>query len=185
MSDELKMKDADSQEPDQSDTAQDGNPPGTTAPTDDLAAELEQVRAQAAEYLDGWQRARADFTNFRKRTEREKEDSHRHAAANVLEQFLPVLDDLERALQNVPEEFEDHTWTQGVRLIGDKFHVLLDANGLVEINPQGEPFDPNRHEAVGTDDNSDVESGHVTVVLQKGYACGDRVLRPALVRVAN
>jgi len=70
-------------------------------------------------------------------------------------------------------------------LIRDKFQGVLQSYQVTEINPLGEPFDPSRHEAIGADNNDEVESGHITAVLQKGYICGDRVLRPALVRVAN
>ncbi|GAB4569532.1 MAG: hypothetical protein Kow0077_02200 [Anaerolineae bacterium] len=150
-----------------------------------LKAELEKARAEAAEYLEGWQRARAEFANYRKRVEREREDTLLEARAAVLAKFLPVIDDFERAIENTPEELADHNWVRGVHLIGEKLATLLESNGLETLNPVGEPFDPTRHEAVGMDDSTDHESGHVTTVLQKGYAYGDRVLRPAMVRVAN
>lgn len=156
------------------------------APAPDLAAELEKARAEAAEYLDGWQRARAEFANYRKRVEREREESFQDARNNMLIKLLPVIDDLERAMANVPAELADHPWVHGIRLIEDKFNAILDAHGLQVIDPLGETFDPTRHQAVGTDDSSQGgNSGQITAVVQKGYACGDRVLRPALVRVAN
>jgi len=152
----------------------------------DLVAELEKARAEAAEYLDGWQRARAEFANYRKRVEREREESFQDARNSVLLKLLPVIDDLERAIENIPADLEDHPWTHGIKLIGDKLNAILSAHGLQVIDPLGEPFDPTRHQAVGRDDNSDAaNSGHVTAVVQKGYACGDKVLRPALVRVAS
>ncbi len=151
----------------------------------DLPAQLEEARAQAAEYLEGWQRARAEFTNYRKRVEREREETFRHATTIVLERLLPIIDDLERAMDNIPADISKHTWAQGVTLIGHKLQTLLESSGLEAIDPLGETFDPTRHEAIGTDDNDDVESGHVTAVLQKGYVHGDKVLRPALVRVAD
>lgn len=151
----------------------------------EVEAELAKLKADAAEYLEGWQRARAEFTNYRKRVDREKEDMFLEARITVLAKFLPVIDDFARAIENIPEELIEHNWTQGVRLVNDKFATLLQNNGLVEINPVGELFDPMQHEAVGMDDNPEVESGHITIVLQKGYAYGDKVLRPAMVRVAN
>ncbi|MBN2472839.1 MAG: nucleotide exchange factor GrpE [Anaerolineae bacterium] len=163
-------------------------PDGSEAPATEalpLEAELEKVKAEAAEYLEGWQRARAEFANYRKRVEREKEEIYLEARVAVLAKILPVIDDFARAMDNTPEELADHTWTNGVQLIGEKFAVLLESTGLVEINPVGEQFDPARHEAIGMDDSTDMESGHVTMVLQKGYAYGDKVLRPAMVRVAN
>lgn len=150
-----------------------------------LEAELEKVRAEAAEYLEGWQRARAEFANYRKRVEREKEDIYLDARVAVLATLLPVIDDFARAIENTPEDLADHTWMNGVRLIEEKLTALLESNGLVALNPIGELFDPTRHEAIGMDDSTDAESGHVTLVLQKGYAYGEKILRPAMVRVAT
>lgn len=155
------------------------------AAEDELQAEVDKLRTEAAEYLEGWQRARAEFSNYRRRVDREREDHRREAAINVLADFLPVLDDLERALGNIPDDVSDHTWAKGITLIGEKFTTVLANHGLEAIDPAGEAFDPTRHEAVGMDNSDDVESGHVTIVLQKGYAYGDKVLRPALVRVAS
>ncbi len=152
---------------------------------DGLQAELEKTRAQAAEYLDGWQRARAEFINFKKRIEREREDHGQYAHVDVLKKLLPAMDDLNRALDNLPEDLQDHAWAQGIALVGQKFNTILETYGLREIDPLGEAFDPNLHEAIGVDTDTQTESGHVTVVLQKGYAYGDRVVRPALVRVAQ
>ncbi|MBN1963724.1 MAG: nucleotide exchange factor GrpE [Anaerolineae bacterium] len=151
----------------------------------ELMAELDKVRAEAEEYLQGWQRARAEFANFRKRVDRERTTLWQEAAIDVLKRVLPVIDDFERAMTNVPQDLDDHDWVKGIGLIQQKLSALLDSYDLVEINPLGEPFDPELHEAIGTEDSNEYESQHVTMVLQKGYAWGDRVLRPALVRVAN
>lgn len=151
----------------------------------DLPTQLERARAQAAEYLEGWQRARAEFTNYRKRVEREQEETARHATTLVLQKLLPIIDDLERAMDSIPPDFADHTWAQGVMLISHKLQTLLENNGLEVIDPLGETFDPTRHEAIGTEDSDEVDSGHVTAVLQKGYMHYEKVVRPALVRVAN
>jgi molecular chaperone GrpE len=198
MSDELKEDESNPKEADATQAPPpEGAAPGEKAPgaTDavqideepgpDLPAQLEQARAQAAEYLDGWQRARAEFANYRKRVEREREEIFRETTASVLKQLLPIIDDLERATQSIPEDMADHTWTQGVVLIKQKLHTLLQGHGLEPIDPLGEAFDPARHEAIGTDDGTEMESGHITTVLQKGYAYGDKVLRVALVRVAS
>jgi molecular chaperone GrpE len=152
---------------------------------EELQAELISARAKAAEYMDGWQRARAEFVNYRKRVEREREDIFQHATIAVLKKLLPVVDDYDRAMSNVPAELEHNTWVQGVKLVGQKCHSLLDNHQLREIDPVGEAFDPNLHEAIGTDDASEVASGHITTVLQKGYVYGEHVVRPALVRVAK
>lgn len=148
-------------------------------------AEHEAVQVQAAEYLDGWKRARAEFDNYKKRVEREMKDTRTYASADVLKAVIPVIDDFERAMQNVPEDIENNPWVNGVGMMLRKLHKLLEDQNVSIIDPTGEPFDPHFHEAVGMDDSSDAESGTVTVTMQKGYVLGERVLRPALVRVAQ
>lgn len=147
--------------------------------------ELAMLQAQAKEYLEGWQRTRADFANYKKRVERDLQDTHQRASVDLLGRLFPILSDFERAMSNLPPELKDNPWMEGITLIHRKFQKLLEDNGVVEIDPAGQPFDPNFHEAVGTDDDSKAPSGHVTETLQKGYRLGDRVLRPALVRVAS
>lgn len=151
----------------------------------DLQAQLQAAQAQAAEYLEGWQRARADFANYKKRTDREVQESHQNASINVLTGLLPVIDDLERALTNVPAELASNPWLNGVTLIQRKFQKMFEDQGVTIIDPVGQPFDPGKHEAVGVDSSTDAESGTITMTLQKGYVKGDKVLRPALVRVAE
>ncbi len=166
------------------DTAAPGETPeGLTL--EQLQAELDKARAQAAEYLDGWQRARAEFINFKKRVEREREDHGQSAYVDVLKKLLPAMDDFNRALDNQPQDLQDHAWAQGIALVGQKFNTIFETYGMREIDPLGEAFDPNLHEAIGVDAGTETESGHVTVVLQKGYVYGDRVVRPALVGWLN
>ncbi len=146
---------------------------------------VDAAQAKAHEYLEGWQRARAEFANYKKRVEREMKDSHSNAAGSVLKDILPAIDDFERAMSHVPENLQNDPWVGGVGMILRKLNKVLDEYDVKVIDPTGEPFDPNLHEAIGTDDASDAKSGYVTVTMQKGYVLGDRVLRPALVRVAN
>jgi molecular chaperone GrpE len=141
--------------------------------------------AQAAEYLAGWQRTRAEFANYKKRVERELSESHQRGALDALVKVLPMIDDFERAMQNVPADLEDHAWISGISMLLRKFEKLLNDFDVQPLDPVGDVFDPSRHEALGMDDSDTIASGHVTVTLQKGYISGDRVLRPALVRVAN
>lgn len=156
---------------------------GTTAPNADT--ELANVQAKAAEYLDGWQRARADFANYKKRAEKEREEVYQIAAADMLRKILPVIDDFDRAISNLPAGKEEDDVIKGFNLIYRKLLNLLDTAGIKILNPVGEVFNPELHEAIGTDETSNVESGHVSAVLQKGYMHGDKVLRPAMVRVAS
>lgn len=148
-------------------------------------AEYQKLQTQSQEYLDGWQRARAEFTNYKKRVDRDMKDSYQNAAGDVLKSLLPVIDDLDRAMANVPKDLQGNLWISGVEMIHRKLNRILDDFGVTTIDPTGETFDPALHEAIGEDANADVPSGHVTVTMQKGYKVGERVLRPALVRVAG
>jgi molecular chaperone GrpE len=134
---------------------------------------------------DGWQRSRAEFTNYKRRVTQELADSRERGAMDLLAKFLPIFDDFERALGSIPQDFQGHSWTNGTSLILRNMRKILDEYNVSEIDPVGEEFNPNLHEAIGMEDSSEYESGIVTVTLQKGFRSGDRVLRPALVRVAN
>ncbi len=128
--------------------------------------------------------ASLEFANYKKRAEQERADSYANATAETLRKFLPILDDLDRALANVPADKADDDVIKGFSLISRKLLTLLETSGIKIINPVGEEFNPAFHEAIGQDESSDVASGHISAVLQKGYLHGDKVLRPALVRVA-
>lgn len=154
-------------------------------PVAELQAQLAEAQSKTAEYLDQLRRERASFENFRRRTDKEREEAHQNATINTLMRILPVIDDFERAIANVPAERAEDEVIKGFSLIHRKLLNLLETAGIKAIDPQGAPFDPAYHEAIGQDEGSDLQSGQVTVVLQKGYVYGERVLRPALVRVAS
>lgn len=151
----------------------------------DLEQALSAARKQAQDYFEGWQRERADFSNYKKRAERDLLTMRFNAKIDTLKTLLPVLDDFERAMANLPEDQADQAWLEGIAAIQRKLLKTLDEHGVQTIDPTGEVFDPNLHEAIGKDSTAEVPSGHVAVTLQKGYVAGDRVLRPALVRVAE
>jgi molecular chaperone GrpE len=108
-----------------------------------------------------------------------------NAKIDTLKTMLPVLDDFERAMSSLPEDMKSHSWLEGVTAIQRKLMKTLEDEGVRAVDPTGELFDPMLHEAIGRDSDTETASGHITVTLQKGYVCGDRVLRPALVRVAE
>ena len=147
-----------------------------------LQAELAESRTRADEYLDGWQRSRAEFANYKKRIERDQLAVSQNAAGRIIKRYLEILDDLERALQNRPA---DESWANGVELIVRKFQSVLEGEGIKKIEAEGAEFNPNFHEAISNEPNDEVESGHVIAVVQNGYMLGERVIRPALVRVAQ
>jgi molecular chaperone GrpE len=152
---------------------------------DSLKKELEECRTQSNSYFDGWQRERADFSNYRRRIEREQAQAYQNAVGNVAKKFLVISDDLSRALKNRPTEGDAVAWSDGLDLIYRKLQQLLESEGVQKMDVTGEQFDPNRHEAISHEDNPDHESGQIIEVVQDGYLLGDRVLRPALVRVAR
>lgn len=150
-----------------------------------LKKELAETLAQRDEYLDGWQRAVAEFVNYKKRVEREREQMYQNAVGNVVRRYLDVADDLDRALKNRPAEGDGARWAEGVGLIYRKLLTSLEAEGITLIQGQGQPFDPNRHEALLQEESADYQSGSVIEIVQNGYSLGERVLRPARVRVAR
>jgi molecular chaperone GrpE len=150
-----------------------------------LRDELESARAKADEYLDGWQRARADFANYKKRIERDQAQVFQNAAGNIIKRYLDIVDDLDRALKNRPQSGEGAGWADGIELIYRKFLSILESEGVKPIEAEGQPFDPNLHEAITQEESAKHESGTVIDVVQQGYLLGDRVLRPARVRVAK
>ena len=147
-----------------------------------LQKQLEESEAKAAENLDGWQRAQAEFVNYKNRVQRDREMDYASMKGDIIKKVLPVLDDMERALANRPE---GDSWANGMELIARKFQSVLEAEGVKRIEATGQLFDPNFHEAISSEPNEDVESGHIIEVVQNGYMSGERVIRPAMVRVAQ
>jgi molecular chaperone GrpE len=149
-----------------------------------LQKQLGEARAKAAENLDGWQRSQAEFINYKNRVLRDREQDYASMKGDIIKRLLPVLDDMERALANRPVD-NANPWTNGLELIARKFQNILEAEGIKRIEAKGQPFDPNFHEAISSEPSEDVESGHVIEVVQNGYMVGERVIRPAMVRVAQ
>ena len=148
----------------------------------DADAPLDDEREKAQTYLTNWQRTAADFANYKRRIEMEREEWARLANASLVMNVLPLFDDLGRALDNVDAKIAGLTWLDGLWLIQRKFQQFLDGNGVTEIEADGLAFDPNIHEAVMFGEGED---GMVIGVVQKGYRLGTRVLRPAMVVVGQ
>jgi len=147
-----------------------------------LQKQLEEAEAKATENLDGWQRAQAEFVNYKNRVQRDNEMMKALMKGDIIKKVLPVLDDLERSLAHRPK---NDSWADGMELIARKFQNVLSAEGVKPIEATGQPFDPNFHEAISSEPNDEVESGHIIEVVQNGYMLGERVIRPAMVRVAQ
>ena len=147
-----------------------------------LQRALAEQTQKAEGYLANWQRAQADLSNYKKRADQEKQETITFANAMVMGSLLPVMDDLERALDNVDAKLAGLTWVDGIKLIYRKLQSTLESQGLAMISTVGETFDPNVHEAVM---EADGEQGKVVGELQKGYRFRDRVIRPAMVQVGS
>jgi molecular chaperone GrpE len=147
-----------------------------------LKKALAEEKTKAEGHLASWQRAQADFINYKRRVEQEREERGKLANSLLILNLLPVLDDLERAFASIPPRLAKHAWVDGIRLVERKFRATLEAEGLEEIKALGKPFDPNLHEAVMSDRG---KGGVVINELRKGYKLHDRVIRPTKVVVGN
>jgi molecular chaperone GrpE len=153
--------------------------PEDTEPVDELA----QLAAERDDYLDQLQRSRAEFVNFKRRSDQERLQLRQFVTRDVLAQFLPVIDDLERALSAIPEAERETGWVKGVSLIQAKLHATTERLGVSTVEALGQPFDPSIHESVATVPGS---SGSTVVeVYQNGYRIGDQLVRPAMVKTGD
>jgi molecular chaperone GrpE len=153
-----------------------------SAEVEGLRKKLEETASKTSEYKDSWLRSQAEFQNYRKRIERDNELTYILLKGDIIKKILPVLDDLERALQN---RSEDDPWANGIELVARKFQNILESEGIKRIEAVGMEFDPNFHEAISHEPADSAQSGHVIGVVQNGYMIGERVIRPALVRVSQ
>lgn len=149
---------------------------------DELKKALAEEKEKAGKYLASWQRAQADFINYKRRSEQETAEFRKLANSALILNLLPVLDDIQRALEAVPAGLAEEGWVDGVRLIAQKFGAILETQGLTPIEAVGQPFDPRLHEAVRQDNG---EEGIIIAEILKGYKFHDRVIRPSRVVVGN
>ncbi len=147
--------------------------------------ELAKKTAEAAENLDHWRRTAAELSNSRKRMLREQEEVRATAAQRVLERLLPVLDDVDRAIAALPEDEASGNWAGGFRAIQRKLQALLEAEGVVLIETEGQTFDPELHYAVTHEEAAGYDEGQIIGEAARGYMLRDKVLRPSMVRVAK
>ncbi len=144
------------------------------------SAELDAISAERDRYLDQLQRTTAEYANYRRRTEQDRERQRLAANEQLLREFVPVLDDFQRGLASVPENDETASMTEGLRLVEQKFLNTLRKHGVSPVESLGLPFDPSVHEAVELDPAG---GDTVVAVYQPGYRLGDGILRPAMVKV--
>ena len=152
---------------------------------DVLEDELEVARREAAAHLDAAQRVQAEFDNYRKRVARDAEDAAKRAGQRVIAEMLPAVDNLERALAHAGSGAESAELAEGVRMVLQQVLDVFAKEGVERIDPSGEPFDPNEHQAVGQAQRDDMPEHTVIEVYQSGYRMYGRVLRPAMVVVST
>lgn len=174
-----------------------GAPPASSAPSLDPVAELERriaeleqalakEREAAGDYMNRWQRAQADFANFRRRQQQEQEQMQRFLATEAAKLVLPALDSFERAFATLPPTLQRLTWIDGIALVSLQLQQALQTLGIQPIAAEpGHPLDPARHEAIGEIETAEHPDGHIAAVVQRGYQVDGALLRPALVQVAR
>ncbi len=150
-----------------------------------LRVELKVAQEGADENMDGWQRSQAEFANYKKRVARDQQQLYIETRGRVIKRYLEIADDLERALSNRPEDGAGAEWANGVELIYRKLLSYLEGEGVSQMQVMGQEFDPNLHEAISQEESEKHKSGEIIEVLQPGYMLGERVLRPAVVKVAQ
>ena len=150
----------------------------------DWAARFKAEQTKADDYFAKWQRAAADLANMRRRHEQERQEYMKQANAMLIAELLPVLDSFDRALASMPPDLRELTWIDGIVLVERQLRMVLERAGLVPIEAEGKPFNPTEHEAL-LHEESDKPEDTVIGELQKGYKLHDRVLRPAMVKVAK
>lgn len=157
-------------------------------PLKDYASQLEELddlRKKVDDFSDGWQRERAEFANYRKRISRDQDTEKQNSKLTILRKYLDIHDDLELAIKNMPDHVKSDAWVNGIMLIYQKLSNLLNGEGMQPIPAENSAFDPAFHEAISSEEVEGFESGKIIEVVQKGYMIGDRVIRPARVRVAK
>lgn len=149
-----------------------------------LQSQLSECQQKMEEYLNGWQRERADFANYKKDETKTREESRFYIKSKIVYEFLTVLDNFDLALKHMPEDLEDNNWVKGVSHIRQQLETILKGEGAEEIRCVGEKFDPALHEAL-EEIESEKESGVILEELQKGYKLDGRVIRPSKVKISK
>ncbi|WP_342552125.1 nucleotide exchange factor GrpE [Paenibacillus sp. FSL R7-0652] len=153
--------------------------------TDQEQAELARLKTEAEENQQRFVRAQADFDNFRRRTQKEKEELAKYASMKLVTELVPVLDNFERAMATVPEGTETESFAKGIQMILRQLETVLTNEGLTPMEAVGQPFNPEFHQAIMQVESEEHEEGIVVEEVQKGYMLKDKVLRPAMVKVSS
>jgi len=153
----------------------------------EVKKQLKECQSEKQEYLDGWQRSKAEFVNFKKRSEESKKELLQYASENIISEIIPTLDNFEQAMKNKEIwESVDENWRKGIEMIYFQLMEVLKRNGVTEMNPVGKNFDPKIHESIETVETEDEkDNDKILEVIQKGYQIGERVIRHPNVKVGK
>ena len=162
-----------------------GDHPGTRDPLDALRTEVEDSTRGKDQFREMLQRVQADFINYKRRAEEEREEQQKHSNSRLILKFLPVLDDFNLAIDHASKSEADPSWMEGIKLIERKLHSLLESESVARIEVEGKEFDPLEHEAMAYKESSDHQEGQILTVVRDGYKLQGRVIRPALVILAK
>lgn len=157
----------------------------TSDKADEVIDKTLELEKKAADYLDRYQRTLAEFDNFRKRTSKEKASMYDDGVRDTVQKLIPVVDNFERAVLATSDADKEGSLYKGMEMVLKQFTEILTSMGVEEIKAQGEAFDPNLHNAVMHIEDENLGENVVANVLQKGYICKDKVIRPSMVQVAN
>ena len=163
---------------------EDGQEPETSVVEEELIEDVSDLSQEIGHYKSIAQRAQADLVNYRNRATQEIEETKRIVQFGLLSRFISVVDDLERAMENLPEEAQNE-WSEGVALVLRNLEKILELEGVVQIESLGKPFDPKEHEALLYEENTEIEDGLIVNVIQRGYRLNERIIRPARVVVSK
>jgi len=157
---------------------------GVSTFEEELRKQLEECQAQSSNYLDQWRRAMAEFANYKKRVDREQSELSKNANAALITRLLPIVDDMDTAFANLPDDLKDQPWVEGMALVHRKLHTIFEQEGVREIETVGNVFNPALHEAVTHETSTTAQEGEIIGEVRKGYRLNNRVVRVAVVRVS-
>ena len=175
---------ADAKAPDQ-ETSETGTTLGVEEQLAALKAEVEGSNMETDQFKEMLQRVQADFINYRRRAEEEREEHQKYANSRLILKLLPVLDDFNLAIDHASNSEAEATWLEGVKLIQRKLYALLESEKVTRTEVEGKEFDPFEHEAMAYQESSDHQEGEILTVVRDGYKLQGRVIRPALVILAK
>lgn len=166
-----------------SDAASEGQ--DNAASEDALRAQLEEMERECTQFRSLAQRTQADFANYRRRVDEEREDLVAQSVSRFATKLLPVMDEFKLAMEHASKQGAEAPWLEGVQFIYKKLKDILESEGVQRINAEGQPFDPWQHEALMYQETDSIKDGHIVTVARDGYKIRNRILRPAQVVVAR